>query len=72
MKEFVKITKAMADRISLTEARLIAKENLRPSLDPKLNEDGYFVIYDNGSYEWITVEEFKNGGFLEYTEEGFR
>ena len=72
MKEFIKITKAVAERTSLAEARVITKENLRAMLDPKLNEDGYFVIYDNGTYEWITIEEFKEGGFLENTKEGFR
>lgn len=63
MKEYMHISVANVEPMSLTMARIITDENIRPELDPQENQNGYFVLDDDG-YKWFTLDEFKDSNFF--------
>lgn len=51
---YIRIEPVEVRKASLTMARIIAGKNLRPELNPKLQEDGYLI----NSEAWLKEDEF--------------
>lgn len=68
MKRYIRILSVEVEPMSLTKARIITDQNLRPELDPQETELGYLVI-NHSQYEWLTEEEFMHAHFISSEEE---
>lgn len=57
--KYIRIEPVEVEKTSLTMARIIAGKNLRPELNPKLQEDGYLI---DGKM-WLKEDEFAAAPF---------
>ncbi len=53
--KYIRIEPVEVEKMSLTMARIIARKNLRPELDPKLQEEGYLIDEE----AWLREDEFQ-------------
>lgn len=68
LKRYIRILSVDVEPMTLTKARIVTYENLRPELDPQQVSSGYLVIYSS-HHEWLTEEEFTHAHFIDSQEE---
>lgn len=57
--QYIRIEPVEVEKMSLTMARIAAGRNLRPELDPALQEDGYLI----DGRQWMRQDEFSAAPF---------